>query len=344
MCERVRCWRAAPCGCSGCALHWRVGICRHISWLIRSCLNWLCVAASRVSTCQLQHSLLKIALLVGVRVHFNVELNDLSDLSQTLADLEESAATATQEATAAPMMMTAALHPHPLMRCYGLPGHHCDIGRSNCGEGCVPRVPTAYRCAECDFDVCEACYDAAVSVAQEGASTSQPASPAEAKAKRSPSSMQSLLRWKSPAPSAPASQATHAASGASSAALPDVLVDATGARCELFSSVGLTHAVALRTARALCIVLHLVNGRTAEEMHLHESTWSSQYVCRARIRGSCCCCSAAKAWSAVDAGRARTAGTTSTSSASCTMTASTCRTSCTTARLAPSLPRPSITL
>lgn len=61
------------------------------------------------------------------------------------------------------------------------------------------------------------------------------------------------------------------------ARLPDVLVDATGARCPLFEALGFSQGTVLRSARALCIVMHLRNGKTADENRLQESTWSSQY-------------------------------------------------------------------
>ena len=57
----------------------------------------------------------------------------------------------------------------------------------------------------------------------------------------------------------------------------DVLVDASGARCSLLETLGFTQTVALRSARALCIVISLQNFRTPEELELRESTWSSQY-------------------------------------------------------------------
>ena len=57
----------------------------------------------------------------------------------------------------------------------------------------------------------------------------------------------------------------------------DVLVDASGARCELLDSLGFSQQVALRSARALCIVISLANHRTPAELELRESTWSQQY-------------------------------------------------------------------
>lgn len=57
----------------------------------------------------------------------------------------------------------------------------------------------------------------------------------------------------------------------------DVLVDASGARCELLDALGFSQTVALKSARALCIVLSLVNNKTKEELELRESTWSQQF-------------------------------------------------------------------
>ena len=57
----------------------------------------------------------------------------------------------------------------------------------------------------------------------------------------------------------------------------DVIVDASGARCELLDGLGFSQTVALRSARALCIVLSLQNKKTKEELELRESTWSQQY-------------------------------------------------------------------
>lgn len=57
----------------------------------------------------------------------------------------------------------------------------------------------------------------------------------------------------------------------------DVLVDASGARCALLETIGFTQTLALRSARALCLVVSLVNRRTTDEHELRESTWSAQY-------------------------------------------------------------------
>ena len=57
----------------------------------------------------------------------------------------------------------------------------------------------------------------------------------------------------------------------------DVLVDGSGARCGLLDELGFAQQVALRSARALCIVISLVNNKTPQELELRESTWSQQY-------------------------------------------------------------------
>ena len=57
----------------------------------------------------------------------------------------------------------------------------------------------------------------------------------------------------------------------------DALVDASGARCGLLDELGFSQTVALRSARALCIVISLVNHKTSKELELRESTWSQQY-------------------------------------------------------------------
>ncbi len=72
------------------------------------------------------------------------------------------------------------------------------------------------------------------------------------------------------------SAAPAAQKGAPPGEPPDVLVDATGARCQLFETLGLTQ-LSTRFARATCIVVHLANHKTVEEMRLQESTWSQQY-------------------------------------------------------------------
>ena len=57
----------------------------------------------------------------------------------------------------------------------------------------------------------------------------------------------------------------------------DVLVDASGARCGLLGTFGFAQTVALRSARAIGIVLSLANHKRAAELELRESTWSQQY-------------------------------------------------------------------
>ena len=57
----------------------------------------------------------------------------------------------------------------------------------------------------------------------------------------------------------------------------DVLVDGSGARCGLLDKLGFSQQVALRSGRALCIVISLANHKSPEELELRESTWSQQY-------------------------------------------------------------------
>jgi hypothetical protein len=57
----------------------------------------------------------------------------------------------------------------------------------------------------------------------------------------------------------------------------DVLVDATGSRCPLFNDVGFEQITALKSARALGVVCHFYNGKTAKENALPEANWAQQY-------------------------------------------------------------------
>ena len=187
-----------------------------------------------------------------------------------------------------------------------MPGHYCDIGNSDC-TGDDSDVPTAFRCAYgCDFDVCQRCYDTASDAAAICPEVPTSTSPSNAgtssselttthrtthrattktRAKRATGGRSGLLQRgkSSPSHAATTPMAVHTSSHslpstvAQPPIVPDVLVDASGARCELFEGVGLTHSVALKTSRAICCVVHLVNGKTPEEMRLQESTWSQQY-------------------------------------------------------------------
>ena len=67
-----------------------------------------------------------------------------------------------------------------------------------------------------------------------------------------------------------------------------VLVDASGARCQLLATLGFGREVGLKSARALCIVLSLANDKTPEELELRESTWSAQYSRAFRELGERC--------------------------------------------------------
>ena len=57
----------------------------------------------------------------------------------------------------------------------------------------------------------------------------------------------------------------------------DVLVDATGARCELFQTIGFEQVTALKSARALGVVCHFYNRKTTVENALEEKNWAQQY-------------------------------------------------------------------
>ena len=57
----------------------------------------------------------------------------------------------------------------------------------------------------------------------------------------------------------------------------DVLVDATGARCELFRTIGFEQVTALKSARALGVVVHFHNRKTPTENALEEKNWAQQY-------------------------------------------------------------------
>ena len=57
----------------------------------------------------------------------------------------------------------------------------------------------------------------------------------------------------------------------------DCLIDASGARCALLDSLGFSQVVAFRSARALCIVISLVNGKTSDELGARESSWAQQF-------------------------------------------------------------------
>ena len=90
-------------------------------------------------------------------------------------------------------------------------------------------------------------------------------------------------------PKAPTREAAEPApDGASGAAVPAVLVDATGARCGLFSAIGFEQQTVLRSARALGIVVHLFNRKTAEEVRIAESNavWSLRAAKLCRLGGS----------------------------------------------------------
>ena len=74
-----------------------------------------------------------------------------------------------------------------------------------------------------------------------------------------------------------AHRSRRVSAAAIAASLPDILIDATGARCELFDALGFSQTTVFKSARALCIVIHLVNHKTGEELRLEECTWSQQF-------------------------------------------------------------------
>ena len=159
-----------------------------------------------VGTAQLQHSLLKVALLLGVQMKFDCTVNDLRSLNAHLAGGGAAAAgapsqlrppLATTNATASNAARSAATRPN--------------------GGG--PHKPAHSRAI------------------------------------------------------GGAPGAHHATVDDGRSSLPDVLLDATGARCELFETLGFNHGTVLKSARALCIVMHLANEKTAEEMRISENTW-----------------------------------------------------------------------
>ncbi|KAL1523833.1 hypothetical protein AB1Y20_018754 [Prymnesium parvum] len=57
----------------------------------------------------------------------------------------------------------------------------------------------------------------------------------------------------------------------------DVLVDGTGARCDFFSSIGFEQELVLKGARAIGIVVHFHNRKTAMELQLREANWAHQF-------------------------------------------------------------------
>ncbi len=58
---------------------------------------------------------------------------------------------------------------------------------------------------------------------------------------------------------------------------PHLVVDATGARCPLFGSLGFEQLTVLKSGRALGLVCHLLNGRTARENNVEETSVATQY-------------------------------------------------------------------
>ena len=78
-----------------------------------------------------------------------------------------------------------------------------------------------------------------------------------------------------PVPPTPSGEAGDEADGQVFSA--DVLVDATGARCGLFTTIGFEQVTALKSARALGVVCHFYNGKSSWENALDEANWAQQF-------------------------------------------------------------------
>ena len=68
-----------------------------------------------------------------------------------------------------------------------------------------------------------------------------------------------------------------AAGGRQLRAAYHLMVDATGARCPIFDSLGFEQVTVLKSAQALGLVCHMKNGKTKMETQLKESNWSHQF-------------------------------------------------------------------
>ena len=182
-----------------------------------------------VGTAQLQHSLLKVALLLGVRVHFKCEVKDLRSLSSYLTTTNSGGG-----------------------------------GGGGGGNGALAHAPVASG------------QRAPLAPAPP---QQRPSSPT-GRRKMNKRDAASLSIAEAATPSASNAPQNGGGGGGGGGLLPDVLLDATGARCELFEHLGFSHGVVLKSARALCIVMHLKNERSSEEMKLRESTWSANIIRR----------------------------------------------------------------
>ena len=179
-----------------------------------------------VQTSQLQHSLLKVAVLLGVTVRFNCKVADPRSLQSYL-----SASFFTPRPPSPRKPVAMALHT-----------------KSDSSSAPAPRSPLGMLHSDASNS-----RTGARSVTSGATSKKRSGGGVDERRARA-------MAPKGGAPGEP----------------PDVLVDATGARCELFEKLGLTQ-LSTRFARATCIVVHLQNHKTVEEMRLPESTWSQQY-------------------------------------------------------------------
>ena len=192
----------------------------------------------RVCTAQLQHSLLKVALLLGVVVRLGCAVDTLTSLQAQLQVKDPPTPEVPSPAKASPFQYSSIQSqlqikdaPRPEVPLTP-PTAEPTNSKSSCESAC--------ECA------CESAYEPVCESACESASECSPAVPSSLV---QPTSCRHL----------------------------DVLVDASGARCGLLTSLGFSQTVALRSARALCIVISLHNRNTPSELELRESTWSSQF-------------------------------------------------------------------
>ena len=178
---------------------------------------------AHVGTSQLQHSLLKIALLLGVQIRLGAKVSDLADLRASEPSKRRSLDWPTNIAHSP----GGTARPVPLLPTGGQTGGQ---------EEAAPPPPSARKQAAVSSRLSlevvggEGVGDAVSGESDEG--------------------------------------------GAFSA---DVLVDATGARCGLFTTIGFDQVTALKSARALGVVCHFVNGKTSWENALTEANWAQQF-------------------------------------------------------------------
>ena len=191
-----------------------------------------------VGTSQLQHSLLKIALLLGVQVRLGAQVSDLADLKAVEPSKRRSLDWPADErgAGGAPLALE------------GLP----SPGKA---ETSSPKARSCAKRSRLSFIM--------VDDAEQAGNGDD----------FGPSDMLGL----SPAYRKDGAHEAAEIDDAASAFSADVLVDATGARCGLFTAIGFEQVTALKSARALGVVCHFYNRKTAEENALSEGSWAQQY-------------------------------------------------------------------